>query len=154
MWRGLAKQRGSGSLKLGQDSGDSFNGAGGRRTRRGRREGYAESEKIRPEGAGGRGGLEDKERQTESGGRGVLPQGDHSWCLTPLVLLMCDAQEIDRLCKTQPTGENNNNNTRQTHENGNLTGLCRDETAGGGRGGGGRTAALVDVTFTHSGKVS
>lgn len=23
---------------------------------------------------------------------------------------MCDAQEIDRLCKTQPTGENNNNN--------------------------------------------
>lgn len=64
------------------------------------------------------------------GGRGVVPQRDHSWCLTPLVLLMCDAQEIDRLCKTQPTGENNNN-TSQTHENGNSTGLCREETAVG-----------------------
>lgn len=61
----------------------------------------------------------DKERQTErgvGGGRRVVPQRDHSWCLTPLVLLMCDAQEIDRLCKTQPTRENNNN-TSQAQEN-------------------------------------
>lgn len=56
------------------------------------------------------------------GGRRAIPQRDHSWCLTPLVLLMCDAQEIDRLCKTQPTGENNNNRS-QTHENGNSPGL-------------------------------
>lgn len=84
------------------------------------------------EKAGGRERLEDKERQTErcGGGRGVVPQRDHSWCLTPLVLLMCDAQEIDRLCKTQPTGENNNN-TSQTHENGNSTGLWREEAAVG-----------------------
>lgn len=85
------------------------------------------------------------------GGGGVVPLGDHSWCLTPLVLLMCDAQEIDRLCKTQPTGENNNN-TSQTYENGSSTGLSREETAVGEFVG--RTAALVDVTFTHSGKVS
>lgn len=48
---------------------------------------------------------------------------------------MCDAQEIDRLCKTQPTGENNNN-TSQTHENGSSTGLHRKvaaEGVGGGR---------------------
>ncbi len=84
------------------------------------------------------------------GGRGVVPQRDHSWCLTPLVLLMCDAQEIDRLCKTQPTGENNNN-TSQTQGNGNSTGLRRDETTVGGAR---WTAAPVDVTFTHSGKGS
>lgn len=65
------------------------------------------------------------------GGRRVIPQRDRSWCLTPLVLLMCDAQEIDRLCKTQPTGENNNNNTSQTHESGNSTGRCWEETAVG-----------------------
>lgn len=66
----------------------------------------------------------DKHRRVGvGGGRRVVPQRDHSWCLTPLVLLMCDAQEIDRLCKTQPTGENNNN-TSQTHENGNSTELC------------------------------
>lgn len=43
---------------------------------------------------------------------------------------MCDAQEIDRLCKTQPTGENNNNNHRhvKTEESAEL----RRETAGGG----------------------
>lgn len=91
----------------------------------------------------------DKQRRVGVwGGRRVVPQRDHSWCLTPLVLLMCDAQEIDRLCKTQPTGENNN--TSQTHETGNSAGLWWEETAVGV----GWTAALVDVTFTHSGKVS
>lgn len=30
---------------------------------------------------------------------------------------MCDVQEIDRLCKTQPTGENNYNR-RRTREDG------------------------------------
>lgn len=70
---------------------------------------------------GGRRNLEswkikrDKQKALVGGGRRVVPQRDHSWCLTPLVLLMCDAQEIDRLCKTQPTGENSNNK-RQTHE--------------------------------------
>lgn len=40
-----------------------------RRRRGGRSEGYAESKKIRPGGERGREGLEDKERQTERGGR-------------------------------------------------------------------------------------
>lgn len=63
----------------------------------------------------GRDGPEDKERQTErvgGWGRSCSPEG-FSWCLTPLVLLMCDAQEIDRLCRTEPTGENNNNNNNK-----------------------------------------
>lgn len=85
------------------------------------------------------------------GGRGVVPQRDRSWCLTPLVLLMCDAQEIDRLCKTQPTGENNNN-IRQTHESGKLDWAAPETGPRAGRAG--WTVALVDVTFTHPGKVS
>lgn len=83
-----------------------------RRTRRERDRGRENTQTHKHKGRGGEEGWEikrDKQRGV-GGGRRVVPQGDHSWCLTPLVLLMCDAQEIDRLCKTQPTGENNNNN--------------------------------------------
>lgn len=50
---------------------------------------------------------------------------------------MCDAQEIDRLCKTQPTGENNNNNNNndrnnRRHVKTEESAELRHETAGGG----------------------
>lgn len=46
---------------------------------------------------------------------------------------MCDAQEIDRLCKTQPTGEdNNNNNNHHRHVKTDESAELRHEAGGGG----------------------
>ncbi|TNN78485.1 hypothetical protein EYF80_011268 [Liparis tanakae] len=65
---------------------------------------------------------------------------------------MCDAQEIDRLCKTQPTGENNNNKHKSdTWKDGNRSGAAAGRGGGGGWGVG-WTAAPVDATFTPVGK--
>lgn len=54
---------------------------------------------------------------------------------------MCDAQEIDRLCKTQPTGDNNNNNNNHhRHVKSEESAELRHETAGGGAAPGDATA--------------
>lgn len=63
-------------------------------------------------------------------------------CLTPLVLLMCDAQEIDRLCKNEPTGENNNNH-RRTRLDGTVHRATQTPNPGRGSGTGPRNPPAI-----------
>lgn len=65
-----------------------------------------------------------------------------SRCLTPLVLLMCDAQEIDSLCKTQAAGENNNKR-RRTREDGSVDSAAQTPGPRSGSGAGPRDSPPV-----------
>lgn len=99
---------------LARGSGGGWRRSLGKASRRGRAEGCAGRERKRLGGERERktGWKMKRDKRRGLGWKRSRSLEAFCGCLTPLVLLMCDAHEIDRLCKTEPTGENNNNRRR------------------------------------------